>query len=186
MKNTTDTRNGPIKLSILALLYIGTCGLYFFYWYYQTTKKLYAHNQVPTPAGWRTAGLLVPILNIYLLWALFRDIKKYANSAGIYSLEFPGLLTIAFMVASALYRLPNLFSFLGFLSVAPIIWAQYTLNQYWAKVKPNLSEKKRLSEVEIIACLAGSALLIAAFTGAGLKTNTTSSLPTPTSDSHQA
>lgn len=152
----------------LFLLYITTLGLYFFYWFYKTNKQLYAQQGIDNNPLLRTLGLIVPLLNIYLLWVLFRDIQKFTNKAGIRSLKYPGWLTTAFILCSALYRLPSLFSFLGFISVLPVAVTQNTLNHYWKQEQPNLPEKSTLSWQEILISIAGSIILILAIVGIGL------------------
>lgn len=107
----------------------------------------------------------MPILNIYLLWILFKDIRKFAARAGTTSLSYSGWRAIAFIVLSALYRLPHLLSFLGLTSVLPILSAQRALNAYWQKEQAHLPISK-WSWIEITACLIGSAILASAVIGA--------------------
>lgn len=168
MTATASVFSNRILIRNLVILYIATCGLYFFYWFYETNKELYKHNGIDTNPLFRTIGLIAPLLNIYLLWVFFKDIQKFTAKAGTPELKYPGWLTVAFIFFSALYRLPFLFSFLGFLSVAPVIVAQNALNAYWKKEQPNLPDKTRLTWQEILCCVVGAILLILACIGAGL------------------
>jgi hypothetical protein len=150
------------------ILYITTCGLYFFYWFYKTSQDLYDNQPNMVKPLWRTLGLLVPLLNIYLLWKLFSDIKKRCAQARIAFPFYPSLVTLIFILCSALYRLPNLFSFLGFSSVLPVLLVQNTLNQYWQKEEAPLTAPRKFSIAEILICLIGTTLLTLAVIGAGL------------------
>lgn len=171
MTNTSKTSYSNSRaLWQVLLLYITTCGLYFFYWFYKANQRLYVTQQNAIKPFWRTLGLLVPILNVYLLWKLFNDIKKFAAEAGVASYPYPGLLTLVFLACSALYRLPGLFSFAGFSSVLPILIVQHTLNRYWKKEQPALPIQTQLAWPEIAICVLGSILLILATIGAGLHT----------------
>lgn len=164
MKNTNTTYANNIIIRHLVLLYITTFGLYFFYWFYQTNKQLYGHQGIDNKPALRTLGLIIPLLNIYLLWVFFSDTQKFTRNG----FQYPGWLTVAFIVSSALYRLPSLFSFIGFISVLPVIVVQKTLNAYWKKEQPDLPEKTQLSWVEILICCLGAIILIMAAIGIGL------------------
>lgn len=150
------------------LLYITTCGLYFFYWFYKTCDELYAKDPRAIKPLWRTLGLLVPLLNIYLVWKLFFDIQNLTQNAGVHSFGDPLSLTVFFLLCSALYQLPNLYSFCGFLSVLPVALIQKKLNLYWKKQQPYLPERTTLRGGEITVCLIGGLILILAFIGVGL------------------
>lgn len=56
--------------------------IYVFYWFYQTrsvvTQAVGGKDQV----GLQTLGLIVPILNLFILYWLFRDIDKYNKANG--------------------------------------------------------------------------------------------------------
>ncbi len=160
--------SNAIPLGQLLLLYITTLGLYFFYWFYQTNKLLYGCDKTDNRPLFRTLGLLVPILNIYLVWKLLTDIQKTTQQAGVKNFKYPGLLTLFFIIGSSLYRLPGLFSFSGFVSVIPVLFAQQTLNVYWRKEQPHLVEKTRLSWQERCICLLGLLILVIAVIGIGL------------------
>lgn len=150
------------------LLYITTCGLYFFYWFYKTSELIYNSNAGAIKPIWRTLGLLVPLLNIYLLWKLFADVKKRTDTIDTQFLRYPSLLALIFILLSALYRLPSLYSFLGFSSVFPVLLVQRALNLYWTKLQPDLPARTKLFWPEILICIIGSILLILAIIGAGL------------------
>lgn len=170
MNKSTAKHSQGIALSHLFLLYISTCGLYFFYWFYKTTRSLADHHQLDKNAGLYTLGLLVPLLNIYLLWRLFKDIQQYSRRAGSTVLKYPGWLALLFLALSGLYRLPALYSFLGFSSVLPILYLQSLLNLYWQKEQPERPLRTRLNWIEIVICLLGTTLLTLAVFGAGLNT----------------
>lgn len=171
MKDKSFSNSIPTKH--LILLYITSLGLYFFYWFYQTNKQLYQHHGINNKPILRTCGLIIPFLNIYLLWFLCKDIKNFAQKANIETFQSPGWLTAAFIFSSTLYKLPSIFSFIGFISVLPIWVIQKTLNRYWEKEQPHLPQKTTLSWQEILICCIGSIILILALVGIGLSPKNT-------------
>lgn len=163
MRNNIKTSTSNyLSLKKLTVLYITTCGLYFFYWFYITNKKLYQHHGIENYPLWRAAGLLVPFLNIYLLWFFFKEVRQFTQQAGTQPLAYPVWHTVVFIALSALYRSQNhLFSLLGFFSVLPILSAQRTLNIFWQKEQASLA-MPQWSWVEITISIIGSMVLILA------------------------
>lgn len=165
IENANPSFSYSQKIWQFVLLYIFTFGFYFFYWFYHNNKLLYSYNKITIRPWLRTLGLIVPILNLYLIWNFFNDIKKFADKANVPSYPSPLLLTAAFVLCCALFNLPNVYTFLGFVSVIPLILVQTTLNRYWRKEQTNLPEKIKLFPIEWIICCLGGALLILSFIG---------------------
>ncbi len=101
------------------LLTIVTNGLYFFYWFYVTRERVTAEVKGTDNVGLQTAGLLVPILNAFILYWLYRDINKARASqklapfpAGLYVIlpYVLGALALVIMIPSFLSILGGAFS----------------------------------------------------------------------------
>lgn len=80
----TKTSGGKaVKRSIpRVIIFYLLSPLYAFYWFYQTrnvvTEAVGGKDQV----GLQTLGLIVPILNLFILYWLFRDIDKFNKAQG--------------------------------------------------------------------------------------------------------
>jgi hypothetical protein len=105
-------RIGVIKrVNRFVVLYLLSFGLYLFYWYYDTLKRLKVRELLDVSPGWRTVGMLVPLLNVYLLYDLFRRVNQAACSAGFARYGFPCRKAMAF------YAIPLLMGVLVWLSI---------------------------------------------------------------------
>lgn len=72
------TNELAVKRSALRVigLSIITNGIYHFYWFYVTRQRLTKMVSGKDQVGLQTVGLIVPILNAFILYWLFRDISK--------------------------------------------------------------------------------------------------------------
>ena len=71
-----------MSLRRFTVLYLLSFGLYLYYWHYKTLKGLKLSEGLDISPGWRTAGLFVPLLNIYLLYDLFRRVDEVGARSG--------------------------------------------------------------------------------------------------------
>ena len=90
-------------------------GLYGYYWFYVTRKQLdgeLAHGR--DDAGLHTAGLVVPVLNLFIVHWLWRDLNLLRQRVGL--AEFP--------------EIPYL---IGSIFLAPLFFSLVVgeLNEYW-------------------------------------------------------
>lgn len=67
-----------VKRSVLRVLGLSiiTSGLYTFYWFYVTKNQLKQELKTNDNVGLQTVGLLVPILNAFIIYWLFRDFNQ--------------------------------------------------------------------------------------------------------------
>ncbi len=171
----------------LALLSICTFGVYDFYWFYRTWRMLRevaGSDQVRRSPLLLTAGVLVPFLNIYLVYRLFAAINAAATEAAIGTGFAPdsrtqrivrgrgaatpvsaGTLTLAFFVLAALWRLPGAWWPLTFLSVGPLLVAQDQVNQYLAARQIGAMARPGFTGREIIVLIIGGVFLTLALIG---------------------
>ncbi len=122
----------------LFFLYIFTFGLYFFWWHYKNWKQIkeadfdinfckvygkkYMSGQIsPIP---RTISLIVPILNLFIIYDLFKAIISYTeiNKVDEDYTHLPSNYLIGFIVANIFY-----------LGVIPILMIQHLFNKAWRK-----------------------------------------------------
>jgi hypothetical protein len=106
---TQPTDGNKIKRSVLRVigLMIITSGLYLFYWFFVTKNQLKRELKNEQHVGWQTLGLLVPILNAFVLYWLYRDINRSRDTQKLP--EFPAvwyviipiiLICIAFLIGA--------------------------------------------------------------------------------------
>lgn len=163
--NTTEANYSYYRpLWQVPLLYISTFG---FYWFFKTNQQIYQHHPDSIKPFWRTAGLLIPILNVYLVWKLFSDIKKLAAVLPVPHYRYPGLLTLIFVACYLLYWLPGLQGYWGYLAIVPLLIVQKTLNAYWDKGQQGLPKKTWLSFGEVLIIIIGMTIIVSATLGLG-------------------
>ena len=149
------------------LLSIATLSIYNFHWCYRNWKHLRLYEGWDISPGWRVGGLFIPILNLFLLYGLFKHIRDYASLAKCETLFSAGWIMLGFMSFNGLAWLDEPWSLLSFLTVWPIGVVQGILNSYWNKKQPHLVARTRLSGMQITLLLIGSifwALFIIGYT----------------------
>ncbi len=148
----------------LLILSILTLGLYEFYWFHRNWRHLEEHLQQQLRPGWRTLGLLVPGLNVFLVYDQLRMIAEAAGRAGIAVTYSPGIATAVFFVLAFLSNLTMVWA-LSLLTVLPLLPVQETLNRFWAVEQPERQIRRQFSGAELAAMAAGITLVVAAVIG---------------------
>jgi hypothetical protein len=148
------------------LLTIATFGIYQVYWFYRNWKHFKIHKNLNISPGWRTVGLFVPILGAVLAYRQFRDIRDFAEEAGVDKTYSPGWIFFSWLILQCLcYLLPGPLQFLYLLLVWPLAVVQRVLNAYWEKEQPELPVRTDFSGGEIALLIIGGILLILALIG---------------------
>ncbi|MGG1555619.1 hypothetical protein [Paenibacillus ferrarius] len=120
----------------LIVLTVITTGFYQMVWVYRTWKQLNKHNNWDVSYVYRTVFTCIPFIGFIIMVNLFNRIKKLLKQHDINIKMFPILMMIGFYIFNALFRLPHLYYLIGYLSIAPLAYAQHALNLYWTKVQP--------------------------------------------------
>jgi S1-C subfamily serine protease len=149
----------------LVLLSLLTLNLYHLRWFYRTWKQLKQDQDQHMSPFLHTLGLLVPILNIALVLNLFREIKEYAEDAGVPPRWGPGAPLAGFFGLGLLWWLPEPWSLLACASVAPLAVVQSALNRYWKVRQPALPMRTALSGGQTATVVAGGIFLLLAGLG---------------------
>lgn len=167
----------------LAVLSTCTFGVYNFYWFYRTWRMLRAvagSDQGRRSPLLLTAGVLVPLLNLYLVYRLFTEINAAATGTGLAPDSrtqkivqgrgatkpvSAGALTAAFVVLTALWRLPGAFWLLTFLSVGPLMIAQDQVNRYLAARQSGAMARQGFTWREVVMLIVGGVFLALALLG---------------------
>lgn len=105
-----------IKRSLVrcAVAFVLSFGVYSFYWFFQYRKRMNAELGKNDDAALHTAGMLVPFLNWYLVYLLWKDISDARVRTGL--AEFP---VIPYVI--------------GAIFIYPVFYGlvNASLNEYW-------------------------------------------------------
>jgi len=138
------------------LLSIFTFALYDLYWFYRNWRQLRDQENWDISPGWRLVGLLIPILNLILLYDLFKHIRDYAAAENCEGLFSPWWTFVGWIFFNALNYLQDPYWIFAFLSVWPIGVIQNVLNTYWGKKQPKLKMRTELSYGQIVILVLGA------------------------------
>jgi len=145
----------------LILLTILTLGAYEFYWFYRNWRDLTEHLDLELKPGWRTAGLFVPFLNVFMVYDQIRLVAAIAAGVGIQVAFSPSLLTATFFALAFVSNITMVWV-LSLLTVLPLLPVQQTLNIYWQTEEPDRPVRDRFTQSELLAMSIGFVFLLAA------------------------
>lgn len=116
------------------VLYFATLGVYPLFWMYDQWTFLKNKQNLNISPGWR--AVFSP------LWtgSLAGGIQKYLKKENINVSYSPILIGITFFILSALYRLPDPYWLITFLSFIPILPILDAMNQYYEKHDSHLPD----------------------------------------------
>lgn len=111
----------------------------------------------------RGIGMLVPLLNIYLLTTLIIGMTNLVPDETSFPRRRPllatGCVLGAFLLFVACARLPFHLDFASLLALVPIAFAQHWLNRYWAHVEaPDVLVRHGFSLGEMAVIIVGAAV----------------------------
>jgi len=128
------------------ILYAMSFGLWGFYWFYDTRKKLNGEMGKPDDAALKTTCLLIPFYNLFLIYQLWDDLNT---------------------VRTQNYRLPDLnvtvLVLVGFLVPFGVFWSfpkiADALNEYWDHRTQGQAREAPVTGIEKILAGVGLAVL---------------------------
>jgi hypothetical protein len=153
--STTQQYSNAQPVLHFVLLSILTFGIYEFYWFYRNWKHIKVHKNLDIRPGWRTVGLFIPIYGIVLAYRQLREIRDFSKELRIDKTYSPGWILFGWLTLNALWKLPDPFWFLSFLSVVPLAVVQGVLNSYWKKEQPGFTERTKFSGGQIAILVIG-------------------------------
>ena len=82
----------PYRISInrVLLMTVLSSGLYLFYWFYLTWKQYRDYTGAEAYPIWHALTLLVPVYNLFRVYAHARTFREMMTSAGLFSTISPG------------------------------------------------------------------------------------------------
>ena len=152
--------NGQLPLHFAALSIL-TLGMYELYWFWRNWRDLQRELGVELQPVWRTLGLLVPIVNVVLVYDQLRMIREQCDAHDVVPKYQPGLVAATFFAIAVAGNL-TMFWPLSLLNVVPLLQVQVALNGLWERAQPGASVRVRFSRQEIIAMIAGLVITAAA------------------------
>lgn len=105
-------KRSVVRVVVLLLI---SFGFYLFYWFYKTRQKVTAELGTHDNVGGQTVGLIVPILNWFIIYWLLRDVAEARRRAGLQNDIEPILMLVIWF----------------FIAPVGIGMSQSQLNQYW-------------------------------------------------------
>jgi hypothetical protein len=91
----------------VTLCSIASLGVYSFYWFYQYRKRMNAEFARKDEAALHTAGLMVPFLNYYIVYLLWKDISDARQRVGLSEIPVVAYVVGTFFVAPLFYLIVN-------------------------------------------------------------------------------
>jgi hypothetical protein len=160
----------------LFLLYVLSFGLYHYYWFYRNWKHLKIQHNLKIKPGWLTLRLFIPIVDIKLMCAQFRDIWDFSKKAGLanYSVSTLRSITYGYIFLryiiffvflyqrdffESIYPRTTIFDFIQLILYVSaaflLIKVQILLNRYWKSFQPELEMRTDFSTGEAIVVVLG-------------------------------
>jgi hypothetical protein len=127
-----------VKRSVVRVVLLLFGGTYIFYWFYNTRPKVTAELGTHDNLTAQTWGLLVPILNWFIIYWLLRDIAEVRRRMGM-----PNDLDAVVMLVIWI-----------FVSPAGIGLSQNQLNEYWDRRSNGYATDAPLTFAEVLAAVA--------------------------------
>ena len=147
----------------LMLLTLFTGGLYELYWFYRNWRDLDegdTRSEFAPRSALLTLGLLVPFVNVALVYRQLDRIRGAVSDAGVQPGYSPVLTTCIYFALGVLANLTMLWT-ISLLMVVPLLPVQDALNRYWSEREPEMPLRQELSPRELGVIALGAATIVA-------------------------
>lgn len=148
-----------VSASKLIILSVFTFGFYDIYWFYRHFKSFKEENSWNIQPFWR--AVFYPLASYTLFREINNTVKKVDPSLGVSTVVTPVFL----FIMNALWRLPDPYWLVMFLSVLFLVPAQNTINEYWKRKFDDKVVFSRFGGWEIIITLVGGFLMFLVLLG---------------------
>lgn len=118
------------------LLSVITFGIYELVWFYRNWKFLKSEQNL------KITPLLRTIFASIFAWSFASYQKKFLNEKNIAFNYSPILIWVSYFVFRILWKLPDPYSLLSYLTFVPLIPLVVSMNKYWLSIEQNLAPKK--------------------------------------------
>lgn len=160
------------KLSLVKLMIFTSLsfGLYTLYWYPRTWRQLKEEYAETGMIGLRTVGLLVPLLNLFLMYDTAKYLAGHCKDKVKFRWNASQVIVLIILLGFVGRWLLNVFEFpfefiiVSFIASSPLLLMQNTLNLYLGKTEKKHLPLKPVERgdiiIGIIAVLMWTALII--------------------------
>lgn len=139
-----------VSLPKLALLSLGSFGLYNFWWFYQQWRAVQASRDEAIRPGWRAVWAVV------YCYPLFQCIQHDVWGAGGRMRPGAPLLTISFVGLLMLHILPGGYGLSAVLAVVPLLVVQQSINELCMTVAPAVQPDRHFDMRASVLVLVGT------------------------------
>ncbi len=151
----------------LVLLAIFTLGLYELYWFWRNWRDLRDHFSLDLSPGWRTLGLLLPFVNLFMIYHQLRLVAEVAERRGVAPAYSPMTMTVLFVGLTLVGNVTLLWP-VSLLNVLALVPVQETLNRVWTAQYEDRPMREEFLPQELGVLIAGglfTAMTLAAALG---------------------
>lgn len=138
----------PVSLTKLLVLSFGTLGIYQYYWVY----KNWQHYKLRT--GEQISPFPRALFAILFIYQLFKQIDQQAERYNTRRIQ-AGLLAIFWIAASLIWKLPDPYWLLTFLSILLLVPVQIAVNDLNAVAAPGHDVNAKFTGWNWVAALVG-------------------------------
>lgn len=149
LKLSEDDYSRSIPIRRLLPLFILTFNIYGFYWYYKILTQLKEEKNLDINPIIRTVLLLVPIVNLVMIYELFELVENCAKEVNVSS--HSSILSLLALI---------LLSPIPVLNIWPLISVQETLNAYWQKTEVGKVVNRNFTTPELIVLIIMGIIII--------------------------
>ena len=144
-----------LKLVIMSIV---TFNLYQLYWFYRNWKMAEERGEDIMP-------VLRAIFAVFFAFPLFKEVRIVGRSAGVVAASSAGALAFLFFALQALWRLPDPFWLLGFLTIVPLALVQHDVVKVHRALGLDPTGNNRFTWLNILAIIVGGLWLLLAIIG---------------------
>jgi hypothetical protein len=147
------------KLIVMSLC---TWSIYEVYWFYKNWNIIKERTGQNIRPFWRA------FFSIFFCYSFFKSVKQSAGSLGIPTQMSPGGLACAYIALAAMWRLPDPFWLISFVTFLPLLSVQGVVNQINSRGDLTHEPNNRFSGGNVVAMIFGGLMLLLCLIGAFL------------------
>lgn len=153
-----------VSKSKFIVMSLCTWSIYEIYWFYKNWNIIKERTGENIRPFWRA------FFSVFFCYSFFKSVKQSAGSLAIPTQISPGGLTCAYIALAFMYKLPNPFWLISFLTFLPLLSVQGVINEINSKVSLDHKPNNRFSLGNVVVTVFGGLLLLLTLIGAFLPT----------------
>ncbi|MEY4561160.1 MAG: hypothetical protein RLZZ618_437, partial [Pseudomonadota bacterium] len=153
-QNATTPAFFAVSVAKLVVLSMCTMGMYQVYWFYKNWEHIRLRDQ---PGIWSFPRAFFGVIFCY---SCFSHIRKYGLKTGVTPALPAGVLAVAWILTTFVWKLPDPFWLLGFASVLWVVPVQTYVNQINTAVAPEHDPNRRFTGWNWFGVVVGGGLLV--------------------------